>query len=34
VDNYQEEGRRQTNSLTENVIKYHRTGPSRPMLTP
>jgi len=25
VDNYQEEGRRQTNCLTENVIKYHRT---------
>ncbi|MGA7130648.1 MAG: class I SAM-dependent methyltransferase [Chthoniobacterales bacterium] len=25
VDNYQEEGRRQTNWLTENVIKYHRT---------
>jgi 2-polyprenyl-3-methyl-5-hydroxy-6-metoxy-1,4-benzoquinol methylase len=25
VDNYQQEGRRQTNWLTENVIKYHRT---------
>jgi SAM-dependent methyltransferase len=25
VDNYQEEGRRQTNWLTNNVIKYHRT---------
>ena len=25
VDNYQEEGRRQTNWLTKNVIKYHRT---------
>jgi SAM-dependent methyltransferase len=25
VDNYQHEGRRQTNWLTENVIKYHRT---------
>ncbi|WP_188456278.1 class I SAM-dependent methyltransferase [Virgibacillus oceani] len=25
VDNYQEEGRRETNFLTENVVKYHRT---------
>jgi SAM-dependent methyltransferase len=25
VDHYQDEGRRQTNWLTENVIKYHRT---------
>jgi SAM-dependent methyltransferase len=25
IDNYQIEGRRQTNWLTENVIKYHRT---------
>ena len=25
VDNYQQEGRRQTSWLTENVIKYHRT---------
>jgi SAM-dependent methyltransferase len=25
VDKYQEEGRRQTNWLTENVVKYHRT---------
>ncbi|MBV8813848.1 MAG: class I SAM-dependent methyltransferase [Verrucomicrobia bacterium] len=25
VDNYQEEGRRQTNWLTDDVIKYHRT---------
>jgi len=25
IDNYQREGRRQTNWLTENVIKYHRT---------
>jgi SAM-dependent methyltransferase len=25
IDNYQKEGRRQTNWLTDNVIKYHRT---------
>jgi SAM-dependent methyltransferase len=25
VDNYQSEGRRQTNWLTDNVVKYHRT---------
>jgi SAM-dependent methyltransferase len=25
IDHYQEEGRRQTNWLTDNVIKYHRT---------
>ena len=25
IDNHQREGRRQTNWLTENVIKYHRT---------
>ena len=25
LDNYQMEGRRQTNWLAENVIKYHRT---------
>jgi hypothetical protein len=25
IDHYQEEGRRKTNWLTDNVIKYHRT---------